>query len=373
MRVSFVFAALLVCLAPGVTRGQDPSASGGSGSVPGVPAGFSRCPTGQGISQAKIRAARKTTFATLIRRYGANSDQVKAFVPAGELRAAARAAARMAPVPGEDNAVPPGLAALTASELVASDVDPLSLESEAPGADGLDAVGGVARAAKKPKGVVLQTWFHVIKNSTGAGAVKQQRILDQIDVLNAAYKKSGFSFQLAGTTETVNDAWFTADWSGGPQDTMKSTLRKGSASTLNIYLNNIGGGLLGYATLPEFEAQTSDDGVVIHFETIPGGRYTPYDLGDTATHEVGHWLGLLHTFQGGCSSSSAGGDGVKDTPAEKEPAFGCPVNRNSCPNLSGKDPIFNFMDYSDDSCMRTFTKGQITRMKAQWAAYRNNK
>ena len=109
------------------------------------------------------------------------------------------------------------------------------------------------------------------------------------------------------------------------------------------------------------------DRVVVLYSTF--GRnapLAPFDLGRTGTHEVGHYLGLDHTFANGGSSP---GDQVADTPAEASPAYGCPVGRDTC-SSAGVDPIFNYMDYTDDSCMDEFTSGQTTRMQNQVATYK---
>jgi len=218
----------------------------------------------------------------------------------------------------------------------------------------------------------IPVYWHVIRKGTGLsnGDIPDSQITSQINVLNAAYASTGWSFTLAQTDRTTNTSWYTC--SGGSCETqMKNALRKGTADDLNIYSNNMGGGLLGWATFPSsYQSQPKNDGVVILFSSVPGGSAAPYNLGDTATHEVGHWMGLYHTFQGGCNGN---GDSVSDTNAEKSPAFGCPTGRNSCPNKPGNDPITNFMDYTDDSCMNTFSAGQDARMDAQFTTYRFGK
>jgi hypothetical protein len=221
-------------------------------------------------------------------------------------------------------------------------------------------------------GGTINVYWHVINNGS-AGNVSDQAIANQINVLNSAFAPTGWQFRLTATTRTTNSSWYTC--SGGSCETqMKNALRQGSADDLNIYSNNMGGGLLGWATFPSsYASNPKNDGVVLLYSSLPGGSAAPYNLGDTATHEVGHWMGLYHTFQGGCARSATGGDGVSDTPAEKSPAYGCPVGRDSCRNISGLDPITNFMDYTDDACMDRFSAGQDARMDQMFTAYRFGK
>ena len=226
----------------------------------------------------------------------------------------------------------------------------------------------------------IATYFHIITDGSN-GEISDSQMQAQLDVINKAYLSHGFSFAVAGITRTENSDWSSVSLGGQAQTEMKESLHEGDASTLNVYLTNVENGILGYATFPEdYDGNPLDDGVVILNETIPGGKAEPYNEGDTLTHEVGHWMGLYHTFQagrgffgfgfgGGCNFN--GGDEVSDTPREKEPAFGCMVGRDTCRFRSGLDPVRNYMDYSDDSCLDEFTVGQADRMQAMWTEYRS--
>ena len=225
-------------------------------------------------------------------------------------------------------------------------------------------------------GGVINVYFHVINKGTGLsnGDISNTQIRNQINVLNNAFASTGWSFSLVSTDRTTNETWYNNCY-GSAESAMKTALRKGSADDLNFYTCNPSGGILGYATFPSsYNSRPSLDGVVVLYSSLPGGSAVPYNEGDTGTHEVGHWMGLYHTFQGGCARSATnGGDYVADTAAEKSPAYGCPAGRDTCTNLVGLDPVTNFMDYTDDACMYQFTSGQDSRMDSQFTAYREGK
>ncbi|KAH8830656.1 metalloprotease [Flagelloscypha sp. PMI_526] len=254
-----------------------------------------------------------------------------------------------------------------------------------------------ASAAKKANGTTIDVYFHVIyKSKTEAGGyVPTEQIEAQIDVMNEAYAIMGITWNLADTEYIKNSNWFnTVGPDETAQTTMKSKYRTGGKADLNVYtvgfVSGSGQGLLGYSTFPsDYDSNPDDDGVVMLFSSTPGGATENYNEGQTLTHEAGHWVGLYHTFQGGCTGS---GDQVSDTPAEavryssltgierryiytyhflQNPASGCPADStDTCPKQKGTDPIHNFMDYSYDSCMTEFTAGQASRAADQLATYR---
>ncbi|MDF2966725.1 MAG: metalloprotease MEP1-like protein [Nocardioidaceae bacterium] len=232
------------------------------------------------------------------------------------------------------------------------------------------------------RGTTIPVYFHVIEGVKNHGALGKKRIKRQLHVMNKAFggrtarqaHDTPFRFRLEGIDRTKNPDWFTHRYGSQDERDMKKSLRVGGSRALNIYTahpTEPGIELLGYATFPQDHRRKPwRDGVVILTESTPGGTIkgagTDYSRGDTATHEVGHWMGLYHTFQGGCGQRN---DHVTDTPAESGPGYGCPVGSDTC-RAPGSDPIHNFMNYGIDTCIDRFTKGQTERMRLHWLAYR---
>ncbi|MGH3347230.1 MAG: zinc metalloprotease [Nocardioides sp.] len=226
------------------------------------------------------------------------------------------------------------------------------------------------RGKPEASSVSVPVYVHVMAAADGTGDVSDAQIDDQIAVLNTTFAggesgdaaDTGFTFTLAGVDRFYDDTWHR----DGASKKYRKQTREGGANALNIWLVDFN--YLGIAQFPwDYARNSGTDGVRVHFGSLPGGPIPNYNLGETATHEVGHWLGLYHTFQGGCTDLN---DEVADTPAQGSPTNGCPEGRDSC-DLPGLDPIENYMDYSYDSCYTEFTPGQSSRMADMWAAYRS--
>ena len=223
--------------------------------------------------------------------------------------------------------------------------------------------------------------FHVIQDSSGNGFLSEATIQDQIDVLNEDFQAIAGSpgapgtngkirFHLAnsdpegnptnGITYTTNDTWYMDSgnyWDPRAWDTNRY---------YNIYTNVIP---CCYGYVADFPQTgivgTNEDRVVLWWEAV-GKEPTsgwPGNMGRTATHETGHYLGLYHTFDSGCGSSTdcyGTGDLICDTNQERRPSYGCPTSKTSC---GSEDPFHNYMDYTDDLCLWEFTPEQVNRMR----------
>ncbi|KAG2024069.1 metalloprotease [Coprinopsis cinerea AmutBmut pab1-1] len=220
----------------------------------------------------------------------------------------------------------------------------------------------------------IDVHFHVINtgDSLAEGNLDDSHIEAQIAVLNEDYASTGFSFTLVNITRTLNADWFdNAVFRNSYDAEMKRALRTGGPETLNIFTvgfttrHPLFTGYSSYASMMRTEPEI--DGLVVRYNTLPGVGVPPYNMGRSATHTLGHWFGLYHTAQNACGPL---GDFVDDTPLEASEALGCPTGRDTCPDDPGLDPIHNFMDSTDDDCMREFTPGQAQRMREQVATYR---
>lgn len=231
--------------------------------------------------------------------------------------------------------------------------------------------------------VRIRVHVHVITRRDGTGDTTKRQVGRQIDVINKGFRGAGtkagvntpFRFRLASLDRTAKTAWY--NWRFEKDDKpAKRALHQGSFNDLNIYIADLGNTLLGYAFYPTAnEDRLFRDGLVVNKESLPGGSFDPYGRGDTATHEIGHWMNLQHTFEGGCKGR---GDYVEDTPRQEAGVnvFSCNKRLNTCGGDGRNallDPVHNFMNYTDDKCVDRFTRGQEDRMELSWLAYRAGK
>lgn len=241
-----------------------------------------------------------------------------------------------------------------------------------------------ARAALLARGsgpISVDAVFHIVSTAENKASISNDMPSAQIDAMNKAYKDYDISFNLINVTWNTNDAWAVGN---KDDDTaMKKSLRQGTYRTLNLYFQtDLAGGILGRCTLPSAVANGKqdpsvyfNDGCNVNANTMPNGNMDGYNAGMTAVHETGHWMGLLHTFEG--NNCDGPGDYIDDTPVEMTATDGCPTSpmKRSCPDAKYKDgegdPIHNYMDYSQDSCYEGFTKLQVDRMKNMWGMYRD--
>lgn len=259
----------------------------------------------------------------------------------------------------------------------------------------------------------IPTYFHVVSTQDASSPshplyASDTQLQNQFTYLKSAFAPLHIDVTLQNITRTTNDNWA----SGRDELTMKQTLRRGPYSALNIYIHSdlkayqdnvsTNSSVLGVCTLPMPNITTTStrddytyDGCQIISAALPGGAFTDYNLGGTAVHEIGHWLGLLHTFEGRSCEVTSWGDYVADTPQQRDPTTGCPVRgaQDTCPNsglpegswngqgsnpytqqgYSGPDNTRNWMDYSTDRCYESFSAGQGARIINGWSLWRKGK
>ncbi|NDK54922.1 M43 family zinc metalloprotease [Pontibacter fetidus] len=244
--------------------------------------------------------------------------------------------------------------------------------------------------------ITIPVVFHVVYNAASQN-ISDEQIYSQLAVLNADFRRTnadkvntpshfaslagdaGIEFCLASTdpngelTNGITRTKTTASSFSVANNNIKRQDRGGAAAWdrdqyLNIWVGNISDDVLGWATFPGALSSSQYDGVVLHYQTVGAAPYNPfnweYNKGRTATHEIGHWLGLQHIWGTG-NASCSDSDGIDDTPNQYEPNYGCPTGTIvSCQNGPYGDMWQNYMDYSNDACMNMFTNDQIAYMQA---------
>ncbi|KAB8223948.1 hypothetical protein BDV33DRAFT_199994 [Aspergillus novoparasiticus] len=221
--------------------------------------------------------------------------------------------------------------------------------------------------------ITIDTYVHVIVHTRPMpeDQVTEKEILQQLDVLNNDFRPYNISFDLKRLQLAPHPFWPDRDIYATDANEMGRSLRLGNFSSLNIYIRRqlsplfpLMAGVTEQITewTQISERDMERDGVEITFFSLPGrppvGRST--GLGKALTHEVGHWLGLQHTFAN--SDMCIDGDGIEDTPIHKSFSGNCTEPWDSCPNMPGLDPIYNYMNYVVEDCYKEFTPGQVAHM-----------
>ncbi len=240
--------------------------------------------------------------------------------------------------------------------------------------------------------IVIPVVFHVVYYKA-AQNVTNERLLEQIDVLNNDYARlnqdaqsTPSGFQSIASSVKIQFCLAKRDPANKPTtgierrqttvetfdfDNVTSYATGGldswnNSKYLNVWLCNLSGNLLGFGTLPG-TAPASKDGVVVSYATIGGpdavGSHPVYNLGRTLSHEVGHYFNLIHVW-GDDAGACTGSDNVADTPNQADEHYGFPAYPFiSCNNGPNGDMFMNFLDYSDDLAMNSFSAGQAARME----------
>jgi hypothetical protein len=260
---------------------------------------------------------------------------------------------------------------------------PVILSGGAPGGT----ASGLSGDATVPL-ITIPVIVHILYH-TSAQNVSDAQVQSQLDVLNADYQKRnadtsqipsyyrskaancGFRFGLAmldtsgqATTGIVHK--YTSAQSFTIDDGIKSSATGGDDAWdrdkyLNIWVGNLTGGILGYSSIVGGPKAT--DGVVVLYTAFGtnGTAIAPFNRGRTATHEIGHWLNMIHTW----GDDSCGDDEVSDTPPQQGPDYGDPDGAViSCGNAPNGNLYMDYMDFTDDIGMHLFTYGQRDRMRS---------
>ena len=197
---------------------------------------------------------------------------------------------------------------------------------------------------------IMVAW-HVVTNSSGAGNYSDQSIYDIMEILNSNYQEHNFFFTLDTIDRTENSTWFNS-WEDANASQGMQELAIDPYHYLNIYTADLNAiGVEGYSYLPNSWANNS------YMQSV-NLDYRSLSAGWIITHEVGHHLGLPHTFQNNCTEPN---DGIDDTPQHDESGlWSCNQNQDTCPNDPGNDPVYNYMNYSG-TCQNEYTQGQEDR------------